>query len=110
MARTIKWAGANDTAGETDIISRSPAPSGTAINVNAPMRHVRTFITFLAVLAAALRAGRILAVQAADHFEIEKNGRRLKYAEGSIGAKGRVQVWALALAGASMECEIRRFW
>src|SRR5438093_11950706 len=87
MARTIKWAGANDTAGETDIISRSPAPSGIAIKVNIPIRHVRAFIAFLAVPAAALPAGRISAVQAVDHIETEKNRRRLRYAEGSVRPK-----------------------
>src|SRR2546422_9340776 len=84
-------AGANKTAGDTDIARRSPAPSGIASKVRIPIRNVRTFIAFLAILRRRLASGCILAVQVVDHLGIEKNWRRLRYAEGSVGAKARVQ-------------------
>src|SRR5437899_9967805 len=44
VVRTIRFAGANATAGETFNARRSPAPVGAAIRTTNPKTHARTLI------------------------------------------------------------------
>ena len=54
IARTIRLAGANATAGDTFKVIFSPAPSGSvAVIINVPKRAARTFIAFPVVAAVA---------------------------------------------------------
>ena len=84
IVRTMRFAGANDTAGDTLIVNRSPAPLGAVATARTPQRIANTLMTspwqhVVALTPAVSVAGRLAAspqlyskVQGMDQFgEVE---------------------------------------
>src|SRR5919201_6721752 len=74
VVRTIRFAGANATAGETFNIRRSPAPVGDATRTTSPTTNARTLIILtpgdrLASRCAPLACGCRGVVQVTDQLK-----------------------------------------
>src|SRR6185436_16043174 len=98
LARTTRFAGANATAGDTRIETRSPAPIGrvAVVRIRIPKRLARSFIAITVVTAVAglpeLQNPRLVLAAVARPLTLREckvhttavkpqNGRALRYPE-----------------------------